>query len=335
MASLTHSQSSIFRDPALATGLDSKLLPPMKKAKAGSPDSPSDFPSESLSMEHIPLAYKAFSDMTDEERESIYDAVLRYHYYVEAGVNPAHVAMFREDWWINALSLTPHETQVNVSPDYYHELLHESRTEMEDDYDRAMRKAIVDYVLASPVQRDRLGMDALEPVMNQIAYFADNWRACVAREVPEPWRQSIGAARESIAWSLQNLSTQALELNNLWLTQGFVDRLLVDVLSSDFTRQLPMDIESFKSHQTGICEKAKGALWSTWLPKCHEIFTRLPPIPINADAEAYFRCISAQVSLQFRGLVKDSLDVRPCHFIVVFFLGIMSLSLIGCRDHPS
>jgi dynein heavy chain, axonemal len=187
--------------------------------------------------------------MADDERDAACDAVLRYHYYVEHGINPAHIAPFREDWWANCLDMVPGEGSIDAAPGFYHQLLMESRDEMEEDYERAMKRAIVDYVLASPVQRQRLGLDALEPVMAQARFFADGWRDCVARALPEIWREDVAVAREGIAWGLQSLSTQALELNNLWILQGFGERLLNDVSSSDFTRQLPMDVESFRAHQ--------------------------------------------------------------------------------------
>jgi hypothetical protein len=42
-------------------------------------------------------------------------------------------------------------------------------------------------------------------------------------------------------------------------------------------------------------EQVKGQLWSHWLPKCVEIFRRLPPVPINNDVKAYYRYFTAAV----------------------------------------
>lgn len=46
----------------------------------------------------------------------------------------------------------------------------------------------------------------------------------------------------------------------------------------------------FRQHQQSTIEQVRGQLWSHWLPKCIEVFRRLPPVPINNDAKAYFRC---------------------------------------------
>lgn len=47
----------------------------------------------------------------------------------------------------------------------------------------------------------------------------------------------------------------------------------------------------FRQHQQSTVEQVKGQLWSHWLPKCVEVFRRLPPVPINNDVKAYFRLV--------------------------------------------
>lgn len=48
-----------------------------------------------------------------DEAEMV-DALLRYHYYVEMGIDNRQVAPFREEWIGNALSMVPHEPPPNV-----------------------------------------------------------------------------------------------------------------------------------------------------------------------------------------------------------------------------
>ena len=48
--------------------------------------------------------------------------------------------------------------------------------------------------------------------------------------------------REEIAWTLQTLSANALELSRLWQTSGFGDMRLVDVEREEFKQQLPMQV---------------------------------------------------------------------------------------------
>lgn len=114
--SLLKSQSSILvRDPASATSLDAKTLPPLgKRPRNQSPDSPlKNIEGDVLVGAAEPVApgparpHKTFAEMTDQEREEAHDAVLRYYYYTEQGIGAQHVAPFREEWWLNALDMTP------------------------------------------------------------------------------------------------------------------------------------------------------------------------------------------------------------------------------------
>jgi hypothetical protein len=52
---------------------------------------------------------------------------------------------------------------------------------------------------------------------------------------------------------------------------------------------LLLQADWFKQYQQSATEQVKGQLWSHWLPKCVDVFRRLPPVPINGDTEAYFR----------------------------------------------
>lgn len=86
------------------------------------------------------------------------------------------------------------------------------------------------------------------------------------------------------------------------------NKLLVDVTSSEFCAQKPMEMESFQAYQMDCCERSKAALWTVWVPKSAEVFRRTPPLFINGDAEAYFMSIAILQSNQIRQLVTDSMD---------------------------
>jgi dynein heavy chain, axonemal len=128
------------------------------------------------------------------------------------------------------------------------------------------------------------------------------------RVLPAGWIQRVERAREDIAWTLQTLSANALELSALWIGQGFSEKLLVDVSSNSFSERLPMEAVEFEAHQQECHERVKSALWTHWLPKSAEIFRLIPPVCINGDAEAYYRSIATLQGNQLRSLVQDSLD---------------------------
>ena len=81
------------------------------------------------------------------------DAIERYFYYVEVGISTKHIAPFRQEWIENVLSLLPAHRPVSLPDDYYQQLLEEAVDEMKADYVYSMRKAIMLYVIRSPVER--------------------------------------------------------------------------------------------------------------------------------------------------------------------------------------
>lgn len=62
----------------------------------------------------------------------------------------------------------------------------------------------------------------------------------VLRNLPDGWGQNVETGREELAWTLQTLSANSLELSRLWIQSGFSKMLLVDVEKSEFTSLLPI-----------------------------------------------------------------------------------------------
>ena len=201
-----------------------------------------------------------------------------------------------------------------LSQEFYDKLIRDSLTEMRADYIYSMKRAIMDYVTISAVERERLKLEALERVLFSLTDAQRNRMDVVLRTLSDEWRDLVDEAREEIAWTLQTLSANALELTSLWIQGGFSGRLLVEVSSNSFMVQLPLEVEDFKTIQTEQCERAKGMLWTTWVPKSAEVFRRLPPVCINGDAEAYYRSISTLQANQIRQLCRDSLAAYVAFF---------------------
>ena len=81
------------------------------------------------------------------------DAIERYFYYVEVGISTKHIAPFRQVWIENVLSLLPPARPAALSEEYYEQLLEEAVEEMKADYVYSMRKAIMSYIMRSPIER--------------------------------------------------------------------------------------------------------------------------------------------------------------------------------------
>ena len=69
-------------------------------------------------------------------------------------------------------------------------------------------------------------------------------------------------------------------------------RLLLDVKSAEFQKALPLEVDAFKTWQAECTERGKAGLWTSWLPKCVEVFRRLLPIFINGNSDAYYSSIA-------------------------------------------
>lgn len=160
----------------------------------------------------------------------------------------------------------------------------------------------------------RLRLEPLESLMTYPDIPTKRRVEVALRVLPDAWVSHVERARASIAWSLQTLSANALELSALWQLQGFSEKLLVDVTSERFRMRLPMEAVDFEAHQQECHERVKSSLWTHWLPKSAEIFRLIPPVCINGDAAAYYRSIATLQGNQLRQLVNQSLQ----HYVEFF-----------------
>ena len=157
-------------------------------------------------------------------------------------------------------------------------------------------------------------MHPLEPLLQTPDIMTLRRVDVALRTLPEAWQQRVDMAREEVAWTLQTLSANALELSSLWLLQGFHEKLLVEVASPSFVAKLPMDAVDFEVAQHECHERVKQSLWTHWLPKSAEVFRLIPPVCINGDAEAYYRSIAVLQGNQLRRLVQDSVAAYVAFF---------------------
>lgn len=92
-------------------------------------------------------------ELSSTQLHDLADALERYCYYVEVGISTKNVAPFRQSWVENVLSLLPPRRPDSLPEEYYQQILEEAVDEMKADYVYSMRKAIMHYVVRSPVER--------------------------------------------------------------------------------------------------------------------------------------------------------------------------------------
>lgn len=198
--------------------------------------------------------------------------------------------------------------------------------EMEREYFSSVKRSVVDYVLCNPNERSRLNLELLGSVVKS----PETQRRPASLALPDAWRDNVESAREEVAWTLQTLSPHALELQALW-EAGFAIRLLCDVSSASFRKGLPFEPEAFRAFQNEVAEAAKGALWTSWVPRTAELFRRSPPVFINNDCDAYYRSIAYLQGNQLRTLVRvrvgPSAERASCPLSLSLLLSLQSQML--------
>lgn len=96
---------------------------------------------------------------------------------------------------------------------FYEQLISGSIEEVQEDYAVAMRQAMLDYVLSNPLERQRLGLEGLEPLLvprGIPAAAAEQYQhncplgppllpashaALVKRWLPQEWHEHVAMAR--------------------------------------------------------------------------------------------------------------------------------------------
>lgn len=78
----------------------------------------------------------------------------RYYYYITNGIDTQHVAEMEHDWLKNVLKLIP----VGLKRKHQ-ETLDVLSSEMREDYHMSVKKAIVDFVLKDPRDKEGAGIN--------------------------------------------------------------------------------------------------------------------------------------------------------------------------------
>ena len=238
----------------------------------------------------------------EEVREAQREAVARYFYYIHHGIDEDLLVPAKDQWLDQILTMIPQDPPRPMTENFFHDFVDDCVREVNEDYVLSVRKAMVDYVMSSSIERKRLMLADLETPIGRVLEEAKSKRdELIWRELPDGWFFLVDTARESIAWTLQTLSPNALLLSSLW--EELAATTLSDTSSEDFLRGLPYTAQDFLTVQTERCEKVKETLWANWVPRSAEIFRLVPPVCINGDSDSYYSSITTLQSNQLHTLV--------------------------------
>ncbi|KAM9123015.1 dynein axonemal heavy chain 7 [Pangshura tecta] len=221
--------------------------------------------------------------------------ILKYYYYIQNGIDTEHVAPMEDSWLEHVLDLVPQHLKV-LSKSIY--LLSD---EMREDYLLSVKKAIVDFVLRDPREKDEDKKQAFLPP-----------HRAEMEVVPKPWNKSFLSACSYIKENLYAMNPTMLGVLDLWET-SFKNLRLVDK-ETFHNRQEAMELSSFQNIALKHMESAKEVLLKKWFPEVQNIYyqgNKRKQVPTNASSaklESFFDCAATLMTRQLQNLALLSMQ---------------------------
>ncbi|NXA07095.1 DYH3 protein, partial [Sapayoa aenigma] len=234
----------------------------------------------------------------------------RYCYYIYNGVREDMLAP-QDKEVVN--EILRHVPTPNLAKPDLEKLLASLKEEIKADYCISLMKAIVDYILLDPAERERLSIRTTpRPFPRRVV--------CA----PVPWHSSY---KEVKTWNERNLFTVnslMLTLQELWLSQYSQLRFVrtAEMLGG----HLPLLPEEFEEVVQRHCVEARDILQNEWIPACASLFIDQKKQWIHfapekdsdssQQVESYFCSVASLMSLQLREMVINSLEDLLAFFMI-------------------
>ncbi|KAM9012434.1 dynein axonemal heavy chain 3 [Ara ararauna] len=241
-------------------------------------------------------------EISKQEKPPSGNDIERYCYYIYNGVREDMLAP-QDKEVINAI-LKHIPAHILANPNL-EDLCANLKEEIKADYCISLMKAIVDYILMDPAEKERLLIGSTPCPFPQRVVRA-----------PVPWHSSYIEAK---SWNERNLfivNPLMPTLQQLWLSQYSHLRFVrtEEILSGN----LPLLPADFKEVIRRHCVEAHNILQNNWIPTCASIFRDqkrewLHFAPKNdcdssEQVESYFYSVASLMSLQLREMVVNSLE---------------------------
>nr|DBA34563.1 TPA: hypothetical protein GDO54_002113 [Pyxicephalus adspersus] len=216
----------------------------------------------------------------------------RYNYYISHGIDTEHVAPMEESWLENVLSLVPKHLKV------YTDSIDLLSDEMREDYLLSVKKAIVDFVLKDPGEKNEDKQVILEPHRAEL------------QVVPKPWKKSFLANYNFIKENLNSVNPTMAAVLDLWHS-SFGQLRLID--TDEFhSRQESMELSIFQNIVMRNIDAAKDTLLKKWFAEIQNIFyqgNKKKLIPSNhKKMESFFNCVATLMTEQLQSLTLASMQ---------------------------
>ncbi|XP_009573431.1 PREDICTED: dynein heavy chain 3, axonemal-like, partial [Fulmarus glacialis] len=249
-------------------------------------------------------------EISKREKPPSKNDIERYCYYIYNGVQEDMLAP--QDKEVMNVILKHIPTHILANPNLEN-LLASLKEEIQADYRISLMKAIVDYILMDPAERERLFIGSTPRPFPQRVVRA-----------PVPWHSSY---EEVKSWNERNLfivNPLMPTLQQLWLSQ--YSHLRFVRTEEMLCRDLPLLPTEFEEVIRRHCVEARNILQNKWIPTCACIFLDqkrkwLHFAPENdcdssQQVESYFHSVATLMSLQLREMVVNSLEDLLAFFMI-------------------
>ncbi|XP_032809855.2 dynein axonemal heavy chain 3-like isoform X2 [Petromyzon marinus] len=230
----------------------------------------------------------------------------RYHGLIETAIDQQMLSPLCPEWMKGSLSLLPVPLML-----CWKDKLHELTKEVSDEYERATKKAVLDYVLLDRREQARLGLAALPPKPSNSA----------GRE-RFPWHDAVGRARDALSgrlYATHPVVTAVLD-NFQRRYAGF---RLVDVPA--LRNSMPLTLPALEEHVRRCSRERADALCCSWLVESRDSVSRTRDaveawMPQDDEVlrtkrmDHLFGSVATLMSNLLRSIVAESL----CDLVAVF-----------------
>ncbi|XP_053554548.1 dynein axonemal heavy chain 7 [Bombina bombina] len=220
--------------------------------------------------------------------------ILRYNYYISHGIDTEHVAPMEQLWLDNVLKKVPEHLTV------YSEKIDELSDEMKEDYLYSVKKAIVDFVLKDPREKDK------DKKTDPLPYRIE------LEIVPKPWKKTFWLNHSFMQDNLNSINPTMAAILDLWHS-SFGQLRLVD--TDEFhNRQESMELSVFQSLVMRHIDFAKEKLLKIWNQEIQNIFyqgIKRKQLPSNKNYKkltSFFNCAATLMTEQLQSLALVSMQ---------------------------